>query len=135
MAEACPDGVGIYFENIAGKTLEAVLPLMNSGGRTPICGMVAWYNAGALGGGASEGPDRLPKVWRRILVHRLTVGGFIISDHFDRFGEFLAEAGPLVRDGRIVYLQGVTEGLENAPDVFLRMLDGKKFGKTLVKIA
>jgi NADPH-dependent curcumin reductase CurA len=135
LAEACPDGVDIYFENVAGKTLEAVLPLMNVGGRIPICGMVAWYNAGALGGGASEGPDRLPKVWRTILVNRLTVSGFIISDHFDRFGEFLAEVGPLVRAGKIAYREDVTEGLENAPDAFLRMLDGKNFGKTLVKVA
>lgn len=134
LADACPDGIDIYFENVAGKTLEAVLPMMNVGGRMPLCGMIAWYNAGALGAGETAGPDRLPKVWRTILVNRLTVGGFIISDHFDRFGDFLAEIGPLVRDGKIAYREDVTEGLEQAPAAFIRMLQGKNFGKTLVKV-
>ena len=135
IAEACPNGIDIYFENVAGKTLEAVLPLMNVHGRIPLCGMIAWYNAGALGGNASEGADRLPKVWRTILVNRLTVTGFIISDHFDRYGDFVAQAGPLVGQGKIRFREDVTEGLENAPEAFLRMLDGKNFGKTLVRVS
>jgi NADPH-dependent curcumin reductase CurA len=73
--------------------------------------------------------------WRTILVNRLTVTGFIISDHFDRYGEFIAEVGPLVKSGKIVYREDVSEGLENAPAAFIRMLEGKNFGKTLVKVA
>jgi NADPH-dependent curcumin reductase CurA len=134
LSEACPDGIDIYFENVAGMTLDAVLPMMNVGGRIPLCGMIAWYNAGALGAGETAGPDRLPKAWRTILVNRLTVGGFIISDHFDRFGDFIAEVGPLVKSGKIVYREDVSEGLENAPAAFIRMLEGKNFGKTLVKV-
>lgn len=135
LSDACPDGIDIYFENVAGMTLEAVMPMMNVGGRIPLCGMIAWYNAGALGAGETTGPDRLPKAWRTILVNRLTVGGFIISDHFDRFGDFLSEVGPLVGNGKIVYREDVTDGLEHAPEAFIRMLSGKNFGKTVVKVS
>jgi NADPH-dependent curcumin reductase CurA len=134
LSEACPDGVDVYFENVGGKTLEAVIPLMTTFGRIPVCGMVSWYNAGGLGEGASEGPDRLPKLWRAILVKRLTVGGFIISDHVDRFAAFLEEVAPMVRDGTVAYRESVTEGLENAPAAFIGMLEGANTGKTLVKI-
>ena len=96
--------------------------------------MIAWYNSGALGAGQTAGPDRLPKAWRTILVNRLTVGGFIISDHFDRFGDFLAEVGPLVNSGKIVYREDVTEGLENAPDAFIRLMSGETTGKTVVRL-
>lgn len=134
LAAACPDGVDIYFENVAGKVLEAVLPLMNVGGRIPLCGMIAWYNAGALGGNMSGEKDNLPKMWRSILVNRLHVHGFIISDHFARFPEFVASAGPLVAQGKIKYLEDVAEGLENAPAAFMNMLNGGNFGKQIVKL-
>ncbi|MBA84325.1 NADP-dependent oxidoreductase [Thalassobius sp. S69A] len=134
LAQACPDGVDIYFENVAGKVLEAVLPLMNVGGRIPLCGMIAWYNAGALGGDMTGTKDNLPKMWRTILVNRLHVHGFIISDHFNRLPEFLASAGPLVAQGKIKFIEDVAEGLENAPDAFMNMLRGGNFGKQIVKI-
>ncbi|MDF1804016.1 NADP-dependent oxidoreductase [Thalassovita sp.] len=134
LAEACPDGVDIYFENVAGKVLEAVLSLMNVGGRIPLCGMIAWYNAGALGGNMSGAKDNLPKMWRTILINRMHVHGFIISDHFDRYPEFLADAGPRVAQGKIKFIEDVAEGLENAPKAFMNMLNGGNFGKQIVKL-
>jgi NADPH-dependent curcumin reductase CurA len=135
VAAACPDGIDIYYENVGGKTLEAVIPLMNPFGRIPVCGMIAWYDLGGLGMGPAEGPNLLPRVWRTILVNRLAVRGFIVTDHADRFRDFIAEVPGYIRDGRLKYRETVTEGLENAPAAFLSMLKGGNFGKTLVKVA
>ncbi len=135
LAEACPDGVDIYYENVGGKTLEAVIGLMNQFGRIPVCGTIAWYDLGGLGAGAVEGPNTLPRVWRSILVNRLSVRGFIVWDHADRFKEFLTEVSGHIREGRLKYRETVTEGLENAPEAFLSLLKGGNFGKQLVKVA
>ena len=135
LAEACPEGVDIYWENVGGKTLEAVVPLMNVGGRIPVCGMIAWYNRGVLGPGGQPGPDRLPKMWRTILVNRLSVNGFIVLDHFHRFPESVGEVGGYLRDGRIAYRETVAEGLDSAPAAFMAMLEGGNFGKQLVKVS
>ncbi|PIE11705.1 MAG: NADP-dependent oxidoreductase [Rhodobacterales bacterium] len=128
--EACPAGIDIYFENVGGTVLEAVLPCMNTFGRIPLCGMVAWYDLDA----APTGADRLPLAWRMALVQRLTVQGFIISDHWDKLGAFLGEVAPLAAQGKVTIPEDVTEGLANAPDAFIRMLKGGNFGKTLVKL-
>ena len=135
LAAECPDGVDIYFENVGGKTLDGVMPLMNVWGRMPVCGMISQYNLGGLGATGGEGPDRLPKLWRTILVQRLSVRGFIITDHYDRFPAFLEEVSGYIRDGRVKYRESITEGIENAPQAFLDMLKGGNFGKTLIKTA
>ena len=135
LAAACPDGVDIYFENVGGKTLEAVMPLMNVGGRIPLCGVISWYNSGGLGQGASEGPNLLPTAWRHILVKRLTVRGFIVTDHWADFPRFLDEVTPLVAAGKIIYPQTVSEGLASAPEAFIGMLRGKNLGKQLVRVS
>ncbi len=135
LAEACPDGVDIYWENVGGKTLEAVVPLMNVGGRIPVCGMIAWYNRGVMGGGEQPGGDRLPRMWRTILVNRLSVNGFIIFDHFHRYPEFAKEVGGYIREGRITYRETVAEGLDSAPAAFMAMLEGGNFGKQLVRVS
>lgn len=134
LAQACPDGVDIYFENVGDKTVEAVLPLMNVGGRIPICGMIGWYDLGGLGAQGAEGRNLMPMAWRTILVNRLTVRGFIITDHYDRFPEFLAEVAPMVRDGRVTYREDVAQGLKAAPQAFMNLLSGKNFGKQIVKV-
>lgn len=106
LSAACPDGIDIYFENVGGKTLEAVLPLMNVGGRVPVCGMIAWYNSGGLGAGGQPGASDetegagLRKLWRTILVNRLSVNGFIVFDHYHRYPAFAKEVGGHLRDGR-----------------------------------
>ncbi|MWD27910.1 zinc-binding dehydrogenase [Aquicoccus sp. SCR17] len=134
IAAEAPDGIDIYFENVGGKVQEAVLPLMNTFGRIPLCGMVSAYNQGALGGKAGEGPDKLPLFMRSLLVKRMSVSGFIIADHYDEYGAFLKEVGPMVGDGRVTFEEDVAEGLENAPDAFLGMLEGRNRGKQLVKV-
>ena len=135
LKEHCPDGVDVYFENVGGKTTDAVMPMMNVWGRIPICGMISQYNLGGMGTGHVDGPDRLPKYWRMILVQRLSLRGFIITDHYNRFRAFQEEVGSYIRDGRLKYREHVTEGLENAPAAFLDMLKGGNFGKTLIKVA
>jgi NADPH-dependent curcumin reductase CurA len=135
LAAQCPDGVDIYFENVGGKTLEAVVPLMNVHGRIPVCGMISWYNAGGLGSGVVEGPNMLPKVWRTILVNRISVTGFIITDHFDQFPQFIHDVAPLVAQGQIKYRETIAEGLAAAPEAFMNLLEGGNFGKQLVAIS
>lgn len=135
LKEAAPDGVDIYFENVGGPVLEATLPQMNRFGRIPLCGMVAWYNAGGLGDGASSETLTGPKLWRNILVNHLTVTGFIIANHWDRYGEFLKEVAPMVADGTVKYEEDIKDGLENAPQAFMDMLTGGNTGKTIVKVA
>ncbi len=135
MAQACPDGVDIYFENVGGKTLEAVMPLMNVHGRIPVCGMIGWYNAGALGGSFASGPNIMPKIWRTILVNRLSVQGFIITDHYDQFPSFLKDVSALIAEGKVVYRESIADGLEFAPQAFMKLLEGGNFGKQLVAVS
>ncbi len=131
LAEHCPDGVDIYFENVGGPSLGGVLPLMNLHGRIIVCGMIAWYS------GATDETGSMPlqKLWRMALVKRLTIQGLLQTDHVSRFGEFLKEVGPKVASGEIAYIEDVAEGLENAPTAFMGLLKGKNRGKQIVKIA
>ena len=133
LAEAAPDGIDIYFENVGGKVLEAVIPLMNPHGRIPLCGMISWYNAGGLGAGA-EAAMSVPALWRSILVQHLTVQGFIISNHWDRMPDFLADVAPTVANGEIKVVEDIAQGLENAPAAFIGLLEGRNVGKQLVKL-
>ncbi|WP_299305027.1 NADP-dependent oxidoreductase [uncultured Litoreibacter sp.] len=126
---AAPDGVDVYFENVGGKTLEAVLTRMNTGGRIALCGAISWYS----GQGIAEAQP-LPAVWRNILTRRLRVQGFIIFDHFHLMGQFQKEVGPLVGNGTIKVKESVTDGLENAPAAFIELLKGGNFGKQLVRV-
>lgn len=128
LADVAPDGVDIYWENVAGKVLEAVMPLMNVGGRIPVCGMISWY------GGAEESQDRLPSMWRSILVKRLHVSGLIIFDHWDDYPTFLAEVAPKVLSGEMKYLEDVAQGLAAAPEAFISMLKGGNTGKQIVAL-
>lgn len=129
IGEAAPDGVDVYFESVGGKTLQAALSHMNTHGRIAICGMIAWYS----GQGIADAQP-LPAVWRTILTRRLLAEGFIIFDHFHKFPDFMAQVGPMVGDGRITYREDIAEGLENAPQAFLDMLQGGNFGKQMVRV-
>ncbi|NRB04856.1 MAG: NADP-dependent oxidoreductase [Rhodobacteraceae bacterium] len=134
LKEVAPKGIDIYFENVGGKVLEAVIPLMNPFGRIPICGMISWYNSGGLGAGASTEGLPMPKLWRTILVNFLSVNGFIISNHWDRYPAFLGEVAPKVLSGDIKVVEDIAEGLENAPTAFMGLLEGKNRGKQIVKV-
>jgi NADPH-dependent curcumin reductase CurA len=131
LAAACPQGIDVYYENVGGATLAAVIPLLNKDARVPVCGLIAQYNATEL----PPGPDRLPLLLRAILTSRVLVQGFIISDHYDLFPRFLAEVAPLVRSGAIKYREDVVEGLEATVPAFQGLLQGRNFGKLLVKLA
>ncbi|MBV0913641.1 NADP-dependent oxidoreductase [Anianabacter salinae] len=129
MAMAAPDGIDRYFENVGGSTLSAVIGNMAEFGRIAVCGMVAWYN-----GKNTDTAPPLPVVWRNVLTKRLRVEGFLIFDRYDRLDAFLSEVGPMVADGTIKYRETVMDGLDNAPDAFLSMLEGGNFGKQLVRV-
>ncbi len=134
LTEVCPNGIDVYFENVGGKVLEAVFPLLNTFARIPVCGMISWYNASGLGAGASSEGLSGPGLWRNILVKQMSVNGFIISNHFDRYPEFLKDVGPKVASGDIRFVEDIAEGLENAPRAFMGLLDGKNVGKQIVKL-
>ena len=129
LASVAPDGVDVYFENVGGRTLEATIHTMNTGGRIAVCGAISWYS----GKGLDEAIPS-PVLWRNILTRRLRVQGFIIFDHAHRFGDFVAEVAPMVADGRIKYRETIAEGLEAAPEAFLSLLDGGNLGKQLVRV-
>ncbi len=110
------------------------MPLMNQHGRIPICGMISWYNEGGLGADAIEKTLTAPKLWRTILVNFLSVNGFIISNHWNRMGDFHKEVGPMIANGTVKVQEDITEGLENAPDAFIKLLTGGNTGKAMVKV-
>lgn len=132
LAVATPDGIDVYFENVGGHVWDAVLPRLNNFARVPVCGLVAHYNATAL----PPGPDRTVALMSAILRKSLTVRGFIVTEFYaSLLGEFLQRAAPWVRDGSLKYREHIVDGLENAPEAFIGMLDGKNFGKLLIRVS
>ncbi|MFS4437193.1 NADP-dependent oxidoreductase [Paracoccaceae bacterium GXU_MW_L88] len=128
---AVPDGIDIYFENVGGKVFDAVLPLFNPHARVPVCGLVANYNATAL----PDGPDRMGFLMSQILIKKLTVQGFIIWDTFGHlYPEFIAEMQPWLANGEISYTEEMIDGLEAAPEAFIGLLEGKNFGKRVIRV-
>jgi len=132
LATACPDGIDLYFENVGGAVFDAVLPLLNAGARVPVCGLIAHYNDTAL----PEGPDRLPVLMRALLTRRIKMQGFIIFDDYGhRYGEFASQMGAWLKEGRIKFREDLVDGLENAPQAFIGLLEGRNFGKLVVRVA
>ena len=124
LKEACPNGIDGYFENVGGMVLDAVLSRMNAFGRIAVCGMIAGYDGAPL-------PLANPSL---ILISRLKVEGFIVSEHMDFWPKGLMELGTLVGTGKLRPRESVAQGLEAAPEAFLGLLKGKNFGKQLVKL-
>ncbi|WP_019672455.1 NADP-dependent oxidoreductase [Psychrobacter lutiphocae] len=132
LAAACPDGIDIYYENVGGHVFDAVLPLLNAHARIPVCGLAAHYNQTEL----PDGKDRLSLLMSTILRQRLTVKGFIIFEEYsDHFPEFLQTMGKWVSEGKVKTKEHIVDGLGNAPQGFIDMLEGGNFGKTVVKVA
>ncbi|VEN36384.1 unnamed protein product [Callosobruchus maculatus] len=132
LASACPQGIDVYYENVGGKVFDAVLPLLNTSARVPVCGLVSGYNATNL----PDGPDRLPLLMGTILKKRIRMQGFIIAqDYGHRIDEFQQEMGRWVKEGKIHYREQVIEGLEAAPDALIGLLEGKNFGKVVIRVA
>ena len=131
LGNACPQGIDVYFENVGGQVLDAVLPLLNTRARIPVCGLIAYYNATSL----PDGPNRIPVLMSTILIKRLTVKGFIIfEDYGDRYNEFAKDMTAWLGDGQIQYREQIVDGLENAPSAFMGLLEGKNFGKLVIRI-
>jgi len=132
LKQACPEGIDIYYENVGGKVFDAVLPLLHTSARVPVCGLVSGYNATDL----PPGPDRLGLLMGTILKKRIRMQGFIIAqDYGDRIDEFQQEMGRWVNEGKIHYREQVTDDLENAPQAFIGLLEGKNFGKVVIRVA
>jgi NADPH-dependent curcumin reductase CurA len=130
LAAACPDGIDIYWENVGGAVFEAVLPLLNMFSRVPVCGMIAHYNATSL----PEGPNKIPILMRQVLTNRILMRGFIVFDYQDQEGEFLDTVSGWIRDGRLQYREDIVDGLDNAVTAFQGLLEGKNFGKLVVRV-
>jgi NADPH-dependent curcumin reductase CurA len=121
----CPDGIDVYFENVGGDHLEAALPRMRLFGRVVLCGLISQYNDTSL----RPGPCFVPA-----LANRLTIRGFIVSDHFDRLPDFLRDMSGWIKEGKVTDQETVVEGIENAPAAFMGLLRGENQGKMLVKV-
>ncbi|WP_319782880.1 NADP-dependent oxidoreductase [Oceanisphaera sp. IT1-181] len=131
LAKACPKGIDVYYENVGGKVLDAVLPLLNTGARIPVCGLISQYNATAL----PDGPDRLGQLMGTILVKRMTVKGFIIFDDYaHRYNEFAQDMSQWLHEGKIHYREQIVDELDQAPQAFIGLLQGENFGKLVVRV-
>lgn len=124
LAAATPDGIDAIFENVGGKVFDAALARTNAFGRIALCGWIAGYN----------GEPTPVENFRLILINRLTVRGFIVSEQPELWPEGLAELGKLVAEGKLKFRETIAEGLASAPEAFIGLLKGRNFGKQLVKL-
>ena len=124
LKQACPNGIDGYFENVGGYLLDAVLLRANAFARVALCGMIAGYDGAPL-------PLQNPAL---ILINRVKIEGFIVSEHMDVWPQALQELATLVAQGQLRPRESIAQGLENAPEAFLGMLKGKNFGKQLVQL-
>jgi NADPH-dependent curcumin reductase CurA len=124
LKQACPDGIDGHFENVGGMILDAVMLNANAFSRIAMCGMISGYNGEPI-------PMAAPQL---ILTNRMTIQGFIVSEHMEVWPEALKELGTLVATGKLRYRESVAQGIESAPEAFLGLLKGKNFGKQLVKL-
>jgi len=132
LADACPKGIDVYFESVGGAVFDAVLPLLNAKARVPLCGLIAHYNDSAL----PQGPDRLGLLMGTLLTKRIKMQGFIIFDDYGhRYDEFFPQMSAWLAAGRIKYREDMVDGLEHAPEAFIGLLEGKNFGKLIVRVA
>ncbi|HOW49809.1 MAG TPA: NADP-dependent oxidoreductase [Rubrivivax sp.] len=121
---ACPDGIDGYFENVGGLILDAVLLRANAFARIALCGMIAGYDGAPI-------PMAAPQL---LLVNRIKLQGFIVTEHMEHWPAALQELGTLVATGKLKYRESIAQGIEAAPEAFIGMLKGRNFGKQLVKL-
>ena len=131
LVKAVPTGIDVYYENVGGKVLDAVIPLLNPHARVPVCGLISQYNATE----PPAGPDRLNWLMGQILRKKLKVQGFIIFDDFGHlYPEFAEEMAGWIDSGKIKYREEIIDGLENAPEAFIGLLKGENFGKRVIHV-
>lgn len=126
LAELCPQGIDLYFDNVGGDHLQGAIDNMNNFGRIVCCGMISGYN--------DEQPQPGPNNLFKIIGKRLRVEGFIVRDHTDVYLEFVQHMTQWIKSGRVVWEETITDGLENAPAAFIDLFGGEKLGKALVRI-
>ncbi len=132
LAAACPKGIDVYFENVGGAVFDAVLPLLNARARVPVCGLIASYNNTDL----PPGPDRLGLLAGTLLRKRIKMQGFIIfEDYAPRYREFATAMRAWVDDGKVKFREDIVDGLERAPEAFIGLLQGRNFGKLVIRVA
>ena len=122
---ACPNGIDIYVDHTAGAILDAVLQQINLKARIPLVGLISQYNAEKL----PPGPNLLP-----LLVKRALIKGFLVGDYQERYAEFIQDVSQWLQTGQLKYKEDVVKGLENAPNAFIGLLQGKNFGKLIVQV-
>lgn len=131
LGKASPDGIDVYFENVGGKVLDGVIPLLNPNARVPVCGLVSQYNATEL----PDGPDRMGWLMGQILRKKIKVQGFIIFDDFGHlYPDSAKEMGAWIESGKIKYREEIIDGLESAPEAFIGLLKGENFGKRVIRV-
>ncbi len=130
LAAACPDGIDVYFENVGGSSWEAVMPLLNTFARVPVCGLIAHYNQTEL----PPGPDRMSQLQALILQRSLKMQGFIVSNYRDRIPDFVRDMSGWLASGKVKYREDMVDGLEQAPQAFLGLFSGENFGKLVVRV-
>ncbi|MBO3461500.1 NADP-dependent oxidoreductase [Aetokthonos hydrillicola Thurmond2011] len=126
LKDLCPKGIDVYFDNTSGPILEAVLQNINLGARIPLVGLISQYNAENL----PPGPNLMP-----LLIKRALIKGFLVGDYQNRQAEFVKDVSQWLREGKLKYKEDVVEGLKNAPHAFIGLLQGKNFGKLIVKVS
>ncbi|MGU7785011.1 NADP-dependent oxidoreductase [Burkholderia sp. PU8-34] len=131
LADACPNGIDVYFENVGGAVFDAVLPLLNVHARVPVCGLIAHYNDSAL----PAGPNRMPLLMAAVLRKRIRMQGFIIFDHYaDSHAAFQKDMSEWVAQGKVKAREDVVADLADAPAALIGLLAGKNFGKVVVRV-
>lgn len=125
----CPDGIDVYFDNVGGETLDAVLARLNEGARLAICGQISQYDVRSSG--EQYGLQHFPNILRK----HATVTGFSVRDNMDIFDDFLTRMAALMKAGDVVYQEDIVEGIDNAPAAFIGMMQGDNVGKRLVRVS
>ena len=127
LKELCPDGIDVVFDNVGGEFLDTALTLINMNARIVVCGAISTYN--------NEEPAPGPSNYMSLVIMRAKMEGFIVLDYLDRFPEAISSLSKWVQEGKIIYLEDIQEGIENAPDTLVRLFTGQNFGKQLLKIS
>ena len=123
---ACPNGIEIYFDNVGGDISQAALSLINHHARIVVCGQTSQYNAPSASGHIAP---------QLLILHSALMQGFVVYDYEDRDDEAIARLGQLIKQGRLRFRENIADGLDNAPQAFIDLFDGRSFGKQLVRVA
>jgi NADPH-dependent curcumin reductase CurA len=130
LARACPNGIDVNFENVSGFVLDAVMPLLNTGARVPVCGVISYYEKDSR-----DTSDHARQIIVNLVLKRVRMQGFIIFDHYgEKYDRFVPAMSDLLEKGLIRYREDVIEGLEGAPQGLMGILRGDNFGKVVVKV-